>query len=107
MAATKEQILITVLVFAWVLLTWFQSGFSIAANMEATKWTNSTGTGETPDKPSNWHGSQWMNGIAIFLSILVPALILYLNADVIRKAVGTPAVRVESVLSGGSLTSWT
>lgn len=106
MPATKEQIGITVLVLAWVLLTWLQSGFSIAANMQATKWSNGTG-GETSDKPSNWHGSQWMDAIAIILSIAVPVGILALNADVIKKAVGTPAIQGESVLSGGSLTSWT
>jgi hypothetical protein len=102
MPATKEQVGITVLVLAWVVLTWLQSGFSIAANVQATKWSNGAG-GETDKAPPNWHGSQWMDAIAIILSIGVPAGLLYLNS---KSASGTPAIAAGSVLSGQSLTSW-
>lgn len=104
MPASKEQVGITVLVIAWIIVTWVQGGISITANTEAKKWKSDTG--ETDTAPSVWHASQWINGIAIAVSVIVAVVILFeLYKNTQKKAPVTP-LEAGSVLSGQSLTSW-
>jgi hypothetical protein len=102
MPATKEQIGITWLVIAWIVVTLVQSSVSIDANLKAKKWANPVG-GETEVPPQVFIASNVINGLAIAAAIAVPAGLFYLNY---KSSSGTPAIAAGSVLSGQSLTSW-
>ena len=103
MPATKEQIGITWLVIAWIIVTIVQSSVSIDANLKVKKWENPAG-GETEVPPQVFIASNVINGLAIAAAIGVPIGILVLNSKILNN-VRNPALEAGS-LSGQSLTSW-
>jgi hypothetical protein len=107
----EPQHVVTLFVLIWVALTWLQTGFSFAANLEATKWDDGTGK-DTTVKPSNWHASQVLDSIAVIGGLAVPIVILWANSKITiggrTFGVGGTSVAGGSLTSGSvpSITTW-